>query len=570
MKQSKMFIPTLKETPNDAESKSHQMMLRAGYIRQVSAGIYSYLPLAYKVIQKINRIIEEEMDKIDAVEMLMPEVIPAELWRESGRYDTYGPELFKFKDRHDRDFILGPTHEETFTDLVRDNLNSYKKLPQVLYQIQPKYRDEKRPRSGLLRGREFIMKDAYSFTANLADLDVVFRNMAKAYKTIFERCGLKFRSIIGDAGAMGGKDSLEFSAMADIGEDTIVYSDASEYAANLDMATSLNLGKKSHEDLQALEKIATPGAKTIDEVAELLKLDTKQAVKSMLFMADGGPVMVLVQGNYEINPIKLKNYLGAASLELASDADAVRVLGSNFGSLGPVGLPPEVRLLADNSVENLVNVVVGANEEGQHYRNANLTRDFTPEAFADLRFVTEGEMSPDGAGVLKFTKGIEIGHVFKLGTRYTEAMNANFLDENGRSKPIIMGSYGIGVSRLLTAVAEQRADDRGLVWPRTIAPFDIHVVPVNAKNDEQMALAKEAEQLLEAANYSVLLDDRKERAGVKFADADLIGLPVRITIGKKASEGIVEVKIRETSETIEVQKSELVDTISILLKQVED
>lgn len=569
MKQSKVFIPTLKETPNDADSKSHQMMLRAGYIRQMSAGIYSYLPLAYKVLQKINRIIEEEMEKIDAVEMLMPEVIPAELWQESGRYDTYGPELFKLRDRHERDFILGPTHEESFTDLVRDNLNSYKKLPQVLYQIQPKYRDEKRPRAGLLRGREFIMKDAYSFTANVADLDKIFRQMEAAYRAIFDRCGLDYRAIIGDAGAMGGKDSVEFSAPAAIGEDTIVYSDAGDYAANLEMATSLTLNKKTTEAPAELEKVATPGAKTIAEVAKLLNIEVEKTAKSMLFIADEKPVLVLVRGDYEINPVKLKNYLEADSLEMATDEQAVQYMGANFGSLGPVNLAADVRLLADFSVQNLANIVVGASEDGYHYLNVNADRDYTPEAYADLRFVKEGEVSPDGEGVLKFTKGIEIGHVFKLGTRYSKVMNANFLDENGRSQPLIMGSYGIGVSRLLTAIAEQQSDDNGLVWPENIAPYTIHVIPVNVKNKEQVTLASEAEALLEEAGYSVLVDDRKERAGVKFAESDLIGLPVRVTVGKKASEGIVEIKLRKTGETIEVQKSELVNTIQILLKQTD-
>jgi prolyl-tRNA synthetase len=569
MKQSKVFIPTLKETPNDADSKSHQMMLRAGYIRQMSAGIYSYLPLAYKVLQKINRIIEEEMEKIDAVEMLMPEVIPAELWQESGRYDTYGPELFKLRDRHERDFILGPTHEESFTDLVRDNLNSYKKLPQVLYQIQPKYRDEKRPRAGLLRGREFIMKDAYSFTANVADLDKIFRQMEAAYRAIFDRCGLDYRAIIGDAGAMGGKDSVEFSAPAAIGEDTIVYSDAGDYAANLEMATSLTLNKKTTEAPAELEKVATPGVKTIAEVAELLNVEVEKTAKSMLFIADEKPVLVLVRGDYEINPVKLKNYLEADSLEMATDEQAVQYMGANFGSLGPVNLAADVRLLADFSVQNLANIVVGASEDGYHYLNVNADRDYTPEAYADLRFVKEGEVSPDGEGVLKFTKGIEIGHVFKLGTRYSKVMNANFLDENGRSQPLIMGSYGIGVSRLLTAIAEQQSDDNGLVWPENIAPYTIHVIPVNVKNKEQVTLASEAEALLEEAGYSVLVDDRKERAGVKFAESDLIGLPVRVTVGKKASEGIVEIKLRKTGETIEVQKSELVNTIQILLKQTD-
>ncbi|WP_412990191.1 proline--tRNA ligase [Pediococcus siamensis] len=567
MKQSKMLIPTLKEVPNDAEAKSHQMMLRAGYIRQVSAGMYAYLPLAFRTIEKIKKIIRTEMNKIDAVEMLVPAVLPAELWEQSGRLSTYGPELFQFKNRHDRDFILGPTHEETFTTLIRDEVKSYKRLPLTLYQIQMKYRDEDRPRYGLLRGREFLMKDAYSFHAEKDSLDQTFRDMEKAYQNIFDACGLDYREIVGDAGAMGGNDSKEFSAIAPVGEDTIAYAEESDYAANLEMASSKYVDQPSHETLQELEKIATPDAKTIDEVAKFLNISSEKLIKTLVFMADEKPVMVLVRGDDQVNEVKVKNFLGADELVPATDEDVETLLKADFGSLGPVGIDPDkVTVLADLYVKNMVNAVVGANENGYHYKNANLDRDIHVSEFGDFRTVQEGELAPDGKGKLKFTKGIEIGHIFKLGTRYSDALGAKVLDENGRSVSVIMGCYGIGVSRLLSAIAEQHADENGLVWPKNIAPFDIHVVPVNAKNEEQMNLANKIEASMSEAGYEVLVDDRKERAGVKFADSDLMGIPVRITVGKKSSEGIVEVKLRRTGETLEVKIEELQNSVGILLK----
>lgn len=570
MKQSKLLIPTLKEVPNDAEALSHQMMLRAGYIRQVTAGMYAYLPLAFRVLTNIETIIREEMDKIDAVETLMPAVLPASLWRDSGRYETYGPNLFKFKNRHDSDFILAPTHEETYTMLIRDAVKSYKRLPLVMYQIQAKYRDEDRPRYGLLRGREFIMKDAYSFSLDDADLDRIYGQMEGAYERIFDRIGLNYRAIVGDGGAMGGKDSKEFSAIAPVGEDTIVYSDSSDYAANLEMAKSLFISKKSHATPADLEKIATPGVKSIEDLAAFLKVQPADLVKSMLYMADKDqPVLVLVRGDHEVNETKLKNYLNADFLDPATPEDAEKYLGASFGSLGPVGVGEDVKILADQYVGDMVNVAVGANEDGHHYINANIDRDFRIDAYADLRTVQAGDVSPDGSGVLKFTKGIEIGHIFKLGTRYSDALGATVLDENGRQQPVVMGCYGIGVSRLLSAVAEQQADEHGLVWPRNIAPFDIHLIPVNLKKAEQADLTAELEKQLTAAGYRVLTDDRKERPGVKFADSDLMGIPARITVGKKAGEGIVEIKIRKTGETVEVIKDEVASTIEILFKDID-
>lgn len=569
MRQSKMLIPTLREVPNDAEVLSHQILLRAGYIRQVSAGIYSYLPLANRVLEKLKTIMREEFEKIGAVEMLMPAILPAELWQESGRYETYGPNLYRLNDRNDRQMILGPTHEETFTELIRDEVNSYKKLPLNLYQIQAKYRDEKRPRFGLLRGREFIMKDAYSFHASQESLDETYKDYEKAYKEIFKRCGLEFRAIIGDGGAMGGKDSKEFMAISEIGEDTICYSTESDYAANLEMATSYYVPKKSHETQLEMEKKETPDVKTIEEVAAFFDVQPQKIIKSVLFTADEQPVLVLVRGDHEVNDVKLKNFLGADFLEEATEEEAKNYLGADFGSVGPIGVAEEVKVYADRHVQDLANAIAGANETGYHYINVNPERDFNVLAYEDLRFVQEGDPSPDNNGVLAFTRGIEIGHIFKLGTRYSESMGATVLDENGREKHVIMGCYGIGVSRLLSAIVEQNADENGIHWPKGIAPFDLHVVQMNLKDEFQTNLTNEVEKAMNEAGYQVLVDDRNERAGVKFADSDLIGCPIRITVGKKAVDGIVEVKIKKTGEMVEVRKEELVNTLPILLNQGE-
>ncbi|MCB5122800.1 proline--tRNA ligase [Streptococcus mutans] len=615
MKQSNMLIPTLREMPSDAQVISHALMVRAGYVRQVSAGIYSYLPLAHRVIEKIKEIMREEFDKIGAVEMLAPALLTADLWRESGRYETYGEDLYKLKNRDQSDFILGPTHEETFTNLIRDAVKSYKQLPLNLYQIQAKYRDEKRPRNGLLRTREFIMKDGYSFHADYDSLDATYEDYRKAYEAIFTRVGLDFKAIIGDGGAMGGKDSQEFMAVtpdrtdlehwlvldkaigsieeipADVlkeikqelsswlisGEDTIAYSSESDYAANLEMATSEykpNNKVVSHEDIQRIE---TPNCKTIDEVAAFLEIDPTQTIKTLLFIADDEPVVALLVGNDQVNEVKLKNYLGADFLEPANEEEAREIFSASFGSLGPVNLPENVKIVADRKVKNIGNAVVGANEDGYHLTGVNPERDFEA-AYVDIREVCEGEASPDGRGVLKFARGIEIGHIFKLGTRYSESMGANILDENGRSIPIIMGSYGIGVSRILSAVIEQNARifvnktpkgayrfSWGVNFPKTLAPFDVHLITVNVKDEVSQQLTAKVEESLVGAHYSVLTDNRNERIGSKFSDSDLIGLPIRVTVGKKASDGIVEVKIKSTGDTIEVNAENLLETLSILI-----
>ncbi len=562
MKQSKTFIPTLREVPADAEVKSHKQLLRAGFIRQNTSGVYSYLPLAKRVLTKIENIIREEMEAINSIELLMPSLQSAELWQESGRWEKYGPELMRLKDRHERDFALGPTHEEVITTLVRDEIKSYKKLPLTLYQIQTKFRDEKRPRFGLLRGREFIMKDAYSFHASRESLDETYDDMYRAYSNIFSRLGLNYRAVIADAGSIGGKGTHEFMVLSEIGEDTIAYSDTSNYAANIEMAEVLVDYQPSDEALNELEKVPTPDQKTIEEVSAFLNVEPSKVIKSLVFDVDGELVVVLARGDHEINDIKLKNALDAGSVELASEAAIRDLLGCGVGSIGPVKLPVDIKVVADNAIKSIRNGVAGANEDGFHLVNINPERDFAVNEYVDIRFIQEGDPSPDGQGMIKFAEGIEVGHIFKLGTTYSAKMNGTFLDEQGKAQPFIMGCYGIGVSRILAAVAEHFQDDNGFVWPTQLAPYDIHVVPVNTKDETQFALADELYGLLKSYRYDVLLDDRAERAGVKFADADLIGLPVRITVGKKATEGIVEVKFRQTAETFEWKKEEVIDRLN--------
>lgn len=567
MKQTKTFIPTLRENPSDADVKSHRMLLRAGFIRQNAAGVYSYLPLARKVLAKIEQIIREEMEAINSIELLMPALQPAELWQESGRWEAYGPELMRLKDRHDRDFALGATHEEVITTLVRDEIKSYKKLPLTLYQIQSKFRDEKRPRFGLLRGREFIMKDAYSFHASRESLDATYDDMYQAYSNIFTRLGLNFRAVIADAGTIGGKGTHEFMVLSEIGEDTIAYSDTSDYAANIEMAEVVVEYTAPTTPMKDIEKIETPDQKTIEEVSAFLNVEPSNVIKSLVFDIDGELVVVLARGDHEINDIKLKNALGATSVELAEDAAIKELLGCTPGSIGPVKLPVNVKVIADNAIKSIRNGVAGANEDGFHLLNVNPERDFAISSYEDIRFIQQGDPSPDGQGVIKFAEGIEVGHIFKLGTTYSEKLNATFLDEQGKAQPYIMGCYGIGVSRILAAVAEHFQDENGFVWPAQLAPYDLQLVPVNAKDEAQVQLADELYGVLKSYRYEVLYDDRAERAGVKFADADLIGLPVRITVGKKASEGLVEVKFRSTGESAEWAKEEVVDRLNEYFRQ---
>lgn len=568
MRQSMTLIPTLRELPSDAEIKSHQLLLRAGFIKQIASGVYSYLPLAKRALDHIEQIIREEMENAGAAELLLPALQPAELWQSSGRWYTYGDELMRMQDRHDRSFALGPTHEEVITSIVSDGIPSYKRLPIILYQIQTKFRDEKRPRFGLLRGREFIMKDAYSFHTSAESLDEAYQKMYQAYTNIFTRCGLDFRAVLADSGAIGGKDTQEFMVLSEIGEDTIAYSDGSTYAANIEMAEVHQVYERPDEPEKELSKIETPGQKTIAEVSGFLNVQSSNIIKSLVLIVDEEPVMVLVRGDHEINDIKVKNALNAGSVEFADEERTKKLLNCSFGSIGPVNLPGTMKIVADKAVEAMVNAVCGANEEDFHYINVVPGRDFTVEKYADLRFIQEGDPSPDGKGIIRFARGIEVGHIFKLGTTYSEAMSATYLDENGKPHPYIMGCYGIGVSRTLSAVAEQFNDENGLIWPASIAPYDIHLIPVNMKDTEQADLAEKLYTELREHRYSVLFDDRNERPGVKFKDSDLIGMPVRVTVGKKAAEGIVEIKIRKSGEMQEVKAEELLDVLTDIFKEL--
>ena len=561
MKQSATFIPTLRETPADAEVRSHQLLLRAGFIRQNTSGIYSFLPLGKRVLDKVETIIREEMEAANSVEVFLPAMQQAELWQETGRWYSYGDELMRLKDRNGREFALGATHEEVITDLLRDEIKSYKKLPLNLFQIQSKFRDEKRPRFGLLRGREFLMKDAYSFHATTESLDETYDVMMQAYTNIFTRLGLDFRMVIADSGAIGGKDNHEFMVLSEIGEDTIAYSDSSSYAANIEMAQVNVEYEMPTETPEEIEKVATPDQKTIAQVAEFFGTGTENCIKTLVFKADDEFVVVLSRGDHDINDVKVKHATDAKVVEMAAPEEVKQLIGCEIGSIGPVALPDGLRVIADNAIKTIANGIAGANEEGQHFKNVTPGQDFDVEKYADLRFIKEGDPSPDGQGMIKFAEGIEVGHIFKLGTRYSEDMKATILNDQGRAVPYIMGCYGIGVSRVVAAVAEQFNDEDGFTWPPVAAPYDIHVVPVNIKDDVQRETADEIYKLLKSNRYQVLIDDRNERAGVKFTDADLIGLPVRITVGKKAAEGILEVKIRSTGETFEWKQEELLDQL---------
>ncbi len=567
MKQSQMLIPTLKEVPADAEIKSHQLLVRAGYIRQIASGIYSFLPIGRRVLRKVEDIVREEMEKIGAHEMMMAALQPAELWKESGRWFTYGSELMRLHDRHERDFALGATHEEVITSIVRDEIKSYKRLPLTVFQIQNKFRDEKRPRFGLLRGREFLMKDAYSFNESFESLDESYNQMFQAYSNIFKRLGLNFRAVIADSGQMGGKDTHEFMVLSDVGEDVIAYSDTSDYAANIEMAPVIMTYEKSTETPKQMEKVSTPDQKTMQDVADYLGHGLEAGLKSIMFKVDDRYVMVVTRGDHEVNDIKLKNLYDADIVELASEEKTKELLGTGFGSLGPVGVSEEVEVVADYAVEVLANVSCGANEAGYHFVNVTPEQDFKVSQYADLRFIKEGDPSPDGQGHIQFARGIEVGHVFKLGTFYAENLNASYLDDQGKAQTMIMGSYGIGVSRTVAAIVEQYNDERGITWPAHIAPFQVHLLSLNPKKEEQKQLADQLYDQLKTEGIEVLYDDRKERAGVKFADSDLFGIPLRLTVGKRAGEGIIEMKERTTGEQSEVDQSDVLSTVNEWFKQ---
>ncbi|MDF2715748.1 MAG: proS [Paenibacillus sp.] len=583
MKLRHTLIPTLRDDPSDAETASHRFMVRAGLIRQLASGVYTYLPLGFRVLRNVERIIREEMEKAGAIELLLPALHPAELWQESGRWDVYGDELMRLKDRNGRPFALGATHEEAITSLVRDEVKSYKKLPLTLYQIQTKFRDERRPRYGLLRGREFLMKDAYSFDASTEGLDQSYTKMYDAYTAIFTRCGLKFRAIEADSGAIGGSDTHEFMALSDIGEDTIVNCGHCDYAANLELAESVgsvhaNANTETNAS-KAADKaesgtfspisgsgqiVETSNCRTIAQLTRLFGVGPERIVKSIALLVDGRPVVALVRGDRELNETKIKRLFGASSAELMTEQDVADKLGSVPGFIGPVNLPADVAVIADEEIRGMRQAIVGANAADRHLVNVDADRDFRINMYGDLRNASHADRCARCGGELRFDKGIEVGHVFKLGTKYSEAMRATYLDDSGKSNPYVMGCYGIGVSRLLAAIVEQHHDDAGIVWPTEITPYRVHLIVIQTNNSVQMELADKLYRDLQNAGCDVLYDDRDDRAGAKFADADLIGLPLRVTVGKRAAEGIVEYKRRNEAESFELAADRLPDFVRSL------
>jgi prolyl-tRNA synthetase len=562
-----MLIPTLREVPSDAEVVSHQLLVRAGFVRKVSAGVYTFLPLARRVLEKIETIIREEMNRQGAQELLLPIIQPAELWQESGRWDVYGPELFRLRDRHGRLFCLGPTHEEIITDLFRNEVKSYRQLPLLLYQIQNKYRDERRPRFGLLRGREFIMKDLYSFDRDEAGLEVSYRKMYEAYSRVFTRCGLKYRVVEADTGAIGGHDSHEFMVTAASGEAVIVYcgSDRCGYAANVERAPATPTPEVDPGPPRPLEAVATPARTTVEEVADYLGVSPRRIIKTLLYETEKGVVAALVRGDRQLNEVKLQKALGVLRLELAEAEAVARATGAPVGFAGPVGLEG-VTVVADPEVVQMCNGVAGANRADTHYVNVNPGRDFNADLVADIRVVEAGEPCPRCGQPLDQARGIEVGQIFKLGDKYSRALGATFLDEKGEARPAVMGCYGIGVSRTMAAAVEQHHDADGIIWPASIAPYHVIVVPVNSRDEAQMGLAESLYRELMAAGVEAVLDDRPERAGVKFKDADLIGYPLRVTVGNRAVEqGEVEVRVRRTGHTHVTTPGELAARVRALL-----
>jgi prolyl-tRNA synthetase len=562
MRMSKLLIPTLKEDPADAEVVSHKLMLRAGMIRKLTAGIYSYLPLGYRSLRKVEQIVREEMDRAGAQEVFLPMVQPSELWEESGRWDVYGRELLRFKDRHDRDCCLGPTHEEVITDLVRREVRSYRDLPINLYQIQTKFRDEIRPRFGLMRGREFLMKDAYSFDCTEKEAEASYGLMWEAYKKTFERCGLRFRAVEADSGPIGGSFSHEFMVLADTGEDTIVSCDSCDYAANMEKAEIRPPSDaKPNETSRAYKKVSTPGMSTIEQVSEYLEVKPENLIKTLILRTDEELVAVLIRGDHDLNEVKLKNYLNAGDLEMADERSIEEVTGGPLGFSGPVGLE-KVKILADNWIHSMDTAVVGANEADMHLKDVNPQKDFRVDQYGDFREARGGDPCPYCDGILGLSKGIEVGHVFKLGVKYSEAMNARFLDAQGEEQLIIMGCYGIGVSRTVAAAIEQNHDEDGIIFPPAIAPFTALVMPVGKKNPDIDNTAEGIYQDLWAAGVDALIDDRDERPGVKFKDADLMGIPLRVTIGKKSlDKGKVELRNRKTKQTELVALNDVVEKV---------
>ncbi|MFA5527488.1 MAG: proline--tRNA ligase [Peptostreptococcales bacterium] len=567
MKMSSLYFHTLREDPSEAEIPSHKLLLRAGMIRKIVSGIYGFMPLGLRSLKKIEQIIREEMNEKGAQEILMSAIQPAELWQESGRWNAYGPEMFRLNDRHNREFCLGPTHEEIFTDIVRNEVNSYKELPLNLYQIQTKYRDEKRPRFGLFRSREFIMKDAYSFDRDWEGLDKSYQGMYDAYSKIFTRCGLNFRPVEADTGAIGGSGSHEFTALSEYGEGVIAYCDSCDFAATSERAECIDQSLWTDEKWDEAQEVKTPDIKTIEEVADFLQVPVERTIKTLLFHTGEETVAVLIRGDRELNETKLINVLGIPEhcLEFASPEEVEKVTGAETGYAGPVGLN-EIKIIMDSELKGMCNLIAGANKTGYHFENLNYGRDFTASVIVDLKLIKEGYACPSCGQPIHLARGIEVGQVFKLGTKYSEAMGAIYRDENMKEQLMIMGCYGIGVSRTLAAIVEQNYDEDGILWPMAIAPFEVIITVVNTKDEAQMKLSEQIYLQLKREGIDVLLDDRAERPGVKFKDADLIGIPIRITVGKKAADGIVEYKLRREKDKSELPAGEAVTNTVMLVR----
>lgn len=566
MKVSNMFMPTLREVPKEAEIDSHKLMLRAGMMRKIAAGIYSFLPLGNRSFRKVEQIVREEMDNAGALEVKMPALLPSEVYKDSGRWDVFGPEMFRLNDRNERDFCLGPTHEEVFTNAVKQEIRSYKMLPINLYQIQTKYRDERRPRFGVMRSREFVMKDAYSFDINEEGLDIAYKKMKEAYIRIFERCGLNVTIVDADSGAMGGSGSQEFVAESEIGEDVIAYCDVCKYAANEEKAECITKHiNNENEELKEMEEVATPNVKTIEELTAFFGCKPDKFAKTLIYRADDKFVVAIVRGDRELNETKLKNYVDCVELEMASPEDVERITNAVVGFAGPVGLK-DIQIIVDNEVVNMRNFIVGANKSGYHIKNVNYDRDFKATKVMDIRQIENGDICPKCGATVHLARGIEVGHIFKLGTKYSKALGCNFLDEEGKENPMVMGCYGIGVNRTLAAVIEQNNDENGIIWPISVAPYHVVVVPVNTKDETQVKLAEEIYNELQNRGLEVVLDDRNERPGVKFKDCDLIGYPVRIVVGKKAGENIVEFKLRKESEKQELNYIDAINKADEIIK----
>lgn len=559
MRLSKMYMPTLREVPSDAEIPSHQLLLRAGMVRVNVSGIYTYLPLGLRVIKKIEEITRQEMDRAGSQETLLSAVQPKEIWETSGRWDTFGPEMFKLKDRHDRDFCLGPTHEEYFTTLVKDEVKSYKQLPFNLYQIQTKYRDEKRPRFGVIRAREFIMKDAYSFDKDPEGMKESYRQMWEAYEKAFDRMDIKYRVVQGDSGAMGGSDSHEFIALSNVGEGVIAYSDNSDYAATDEKAKVIIDVEESGEELD-IEEIHTPGIKTIEELAEFMKEDKSKFAKMVIYETTNKEIIIaLIPGHRQLNETKLFNAakVNDFDIEIASDESIKKLTGGDPGFSGPINLKGDFKLFIDERLTRMKNLIVGANKTDYHLKNVNYKRDFEGIVVEDLLLVEEGDKDPESDGVLHLERGIEVGNIFQLGTKYSDSLGFNYLDENGKEQIVYMGSYGIGISRSMAAIIEQHHDEDGIIWPLSVAPYHIIITIINTKDESQIQLGEKLYEEYNNLGFDVLLDDRKERPGVKFKDRDLIGIPLRITVGKRASENIVEFSTRLKKENEELTTEEL-------------